>query len=242
MTTPAVASMKSKGLKSTSAVATSAVPEVLCVRSRRPFARRLVSSALAALCLGSSSSAALSWIPVPSADGEQVLRRSWLAIGALTAGGLLVEAPQPAEALVGSTLSPEIEAVVRVKKDGVADFTTLPSGLKIADLVVGKDDECCASSDNVIVDWSMRRSNFDQGRGIDERFGVGQTPELRFQPRGQDKDVIEGVKQAVLGMRVGGTRRVVVPPQLGFVSEDLQPNPTDWGRKRQIQRFRNQNW
>lgn len=54
-------------------------------------------------------------------------------------------------------------------------------------------------------------------------------------PRAGDQ-VIEGIRRALIGMRVGGTRRVIVPPSLGFVKEELKPKPVDWGRQTQIQR------
>lgn len=141
---------------------------------------------------------------------------------------------------------------MKLEPGGISDFTKTPSGLRYLDLAKGKGDLCCEEGYSVVADWSLRRSNgyfvdssfgFDQARGIDERFGVGQTPDLRFTPVGGNSNgdsVIEGVRQAVIGMRAGGTRRIIVPPSLGYVSDNLQPMPTDWGRKRQVQRFRNQ--
>ncbi|CAE7205948.1 FKBP16-1 [Symbiodinium natans] len=177
-----------------------------------------------------------------------VSRRKHLLLPLLGAVGAGV--PKPARALVGSTLSPEIEEVVRVEPKGT-DFQTLPSGLRILDLVVGKGDECCKEGDTVLVDWSLRKSNgyfvdasfgFDPGRAIDEKFGVG-SPELRFTPLGDKGDkVIEGVRKALIGMHVGGTRRIIVPPNLGYVSDDLAPKPVDWGRQTQIQRAKNKNF
>ena len=159
-------------------------------------------------------------------------------------------ADSPANALVGSTLSPAIEETVPVEPKG-KDFQKLPGGLEVLDLAVGKGDECCQEGDTVVVDWSLRKSNgyfvdasfgFDPQRGIDEKFGVG-SPELRFSPIGDKGDkVIEGVKKALIGMRVGGTRRIIVPPKLGYVSDDLCPKPVDWGRQTQIQRAKNKNF
>lgn len=183
------------------------------------------------------------WVPnVPNLQIDGVSRRRSLLL--LSSVGI-----SPAEALVGSTLSPAIEEVVNVEPKGT-DFQTLPGGLRILDLAVGKGDECCKEDDLVVVDWSLRKSNgyfvdasfgFDPGRGIDEKFGVG-SPELRFIPGNKGDKVIEGVKKAMIGMRVGGTRRVIVPPNLGYVSEDLAPKPVDWGRQTQIQRAKNKNF
>eukprot|EP00435_Cladocopium_sp_Y103_P067021 s463_g29.t1 len=185
------------------------------------------------------------WVPnVPNLQPDGVSRRRSLLL--LSSVGI----SKPAEALVSSTLSPAIEEVVNVEPKGT-DFQTLPGGLRILDLAVGKGHECCKEDDLVVVDWSLRKSNgyfvdasfgFDPGRGIDEKFGVG-SPELRFSPIGKKGDkVIEGVKKAMIGMRVGGTRRVIVPPNLGYVSDDLAPKPVDWGRQTQIQRAKNKNF
>lgn len=177
-------------------------------------------------------------------------RRAALALFGAAIQGIR---PQAALALVGSAISPDMEALVKTDGGSIGDFAKTSSGLRILDLTVGKGEECCSEGEGVVVDWSLRRGNgyfvdasfgFDQARGIDERFGVGTTPDIRFVPRGAEKgdNVIEGLREAVLGMRVGGTRRVIVPPKLGYVSDDLQPMPTDWGRRRQIQRFRNQDF
>mmetsp|Transcript_5928 Transcript_5928/g.10735 ORF Transcript_5928/g.10735 Transcript_5928/m.10735 type:complete len:250 (+) Transcript_5928:61-810(+) len=223
----------------------------LCTKSARPPRRCLCT--FTALALGSLG-ASLHFVTSRSACQAAVwpqpivgLRRTAI----LSLAGLAANPRSPATALVGSTLSPDIEETVKLDGGGIADFKTTPDGLRILDLAEGKGDECCAPDDIVVVDWSLRRSNgyfvdssfgFDPGRGIDEKFGVG-SPELRFSPLGDKGDkVIEGVRKAVVGMRVGGTRRVVVPPKLGFVSGDLAPKPNDWGRQRQIDRFKNKNW
>ncbi|CAE7743118.1 APX3, partial [Symbiodinium microadriaticum] len=129
-------------------------------------------------------------VPAVQPVHSTLRRTAILNIAGLAAGPIL-----PASALVGSTLSPEIEEKVKLDGGGIADFTKTPDGLRILDLASGKGDECCAQDDIVVVDWSLRRSNgyfvdasfgFDPGRGIDEKFGVG-SPELRFSPIG-DKD------------------------------------------------------
>jgi len=154
-----------------------------------------------------------------------------------------------AAALVGSTLTEEIEDKVKVEGGSIGDFKKTPSGLRTLDLAVGKGAECCAEGVGVVLDWSLRRSNgyfvdasygIDPSRAMDEKFGVGLSQELRFVPRGAQKStVIEGVREAVLGMREGGSRRISVPPSLGYTSDNLGPMPGDWGRKRQVERFKN---
>ncbi|CAE7791287.1 FKBP16-1 [Symbiodinium sp. CCMP2456] len=85
------------------------------------------------------------------------------------------------------------------------------------------------------------RNEVRSPEGLDNQ--LARSPELRFSPIGDKGDkVIEGIKKALIGMRVGGTRRVIVPPNLGFVSDDLAPKPNDWGRQRQIDRFKKKDW
>jgi len=84
-----------------------------------------------------------------------------------------------------------------------------PSDLVVADLVVGTGDEAvtgrqvqvhyvgCAWSDGVQFDAS-----WDRGDAFEFALGRGQ--------------VIAGWDQGVAGMRVGGRRRITIPPALGY--------------------------
>ena len=81
--------------------------------------------------------------------------------------------------------------------------------LEIEDLVVGDGDE--ATSGKIVevhyvgVAWSTQRE-FDASynRGDTFKFGLG---------KGQ---VIPGWDQGVAGMRVGGRRRITIPPDLAY--------------------------
>lgn len=42
------------------------------------------------------------------------------------------------------------------------------------------------------------------------------------------------VTPAVVGMRVGGIRRILVPPQLGWTSDKVQPRPDTFGGGRRL--------
>lgn len=84
-----------------------------------------------------------------------------------------------------------------------------PTDLVIEDIEVGDGDEAVAGK-NVEVDyvgtaWSNRQE-FDASwnRGETFNFGLG---------AGQ---VIKGWDQGVAGMKVGGRRRIVIPPHLGY--------------------------
>jgi peptidylprolyl isomerase len=86
-----------------------------------------------------------------------------------------------------------------------------PAELVVEDLVVGEGAEAAAgqqvSVHYVGVAWS-NGAEFDSSWDRDEpfEFGLG---------RGQ---VIQGWDQGVAGMRVGGRRRLTIPPALGYGS------------------------
>jgi peptidylprolyl isomerase len=86
-----------------------------------------------------------------------------------------------------------------------------PAELEIEDLTVGDGPEATAGQEVEVhyvgVAWSTRKQ-FDASwdRGESFRFGLG---------RGQ---VISGWDEGVAGMRVGGRRRIVIPPHLGYGS------------------------
>ncbi len=84
-----------------------------------------------------------------------------------------------------------------------------PGELQVEDLVVGEGDEAVSGRrvevHYVGVSWSTGRQ-FDASwdRGGTFAFGLGQ---------GQ---VIRGWDQGVAGMRVGGRRRITIPPDLAY--------------------------
>jgi peptidylprolyl isomerase len=86
---------------------------------------------------------------------------------------------------------------------------TPPAQLEIEDIEVGSGDEATAGQQVEVhyvgVSWRTRKQ-FDASwdRGDTFRFGLGQ---------GQ---VIKGWDDGVAGMRVGGRRRIVIPPALAY--------------------------
>jgi len=86
---------------------------------------------------------------------------------------------------------------------------TPPATLQIEDLEVGEGAEAASGQQVEVhyvgVSWRTRKQ-FDASwdRGDTFSFGLGQ---------GQ---VIKGWDEGVAGMRVGGRRRIVIPPQLAY--------------------------
>jgi peptidylprolyl isomerase len=84
-----------------------------------------------------------------------------------------------------------------------------PAQLEVDDLTVGDGEEAAAGHDVEVhyvgVSWATG-NQFDASwdRGDTFRFGLG---------RGQ---VIQGWDQGVAGMKVGGRRRITIPPELAY--------------------------
>jgi FKBP-type peptidyl-prolyl cis-trans isomerase FkpA len=127
-----------------------------------------------------------------------------LVLGASACGGepesappILVEATPTAPAL-------ELEAMTETR-----------SGLRYRDLVVGEGAEAAAGQRVTVhyAGWILDGEKFDASvdRGETFSFALG---------GGQ---VIPGWDEGVAGMRVGGHRRLVIPPELGYGAGGYPP-------------------
>jgi FKBP-type peptidyl-prolyl cis-trans isomerase len=104
----------------------------------------------------------------------------------------------------------------------LSEMRQTPSGLYIQDLVEGRG--LAARSGHVVVvhytGWLPNGEQFDTTLGAEARS---------FQ-LGARRDVITGWEEGVAGMRIGGKRRLVVPPQLAYgargVPGAIPPNAT----------------
>lgn len=87
--------------------------------------------------------------------------------------------------------------------------TEPPTSLVLDDITVGDGTEAVAGTNVMVhyvgVAWSNGRqfdASWDRGETFDFRLGAGQ--------------VIQGWDQGVAGMKVGGRRRITIPPELGY--------------------------
>jgi peptidylprolyl isomerase len=86
-----------------------------------------------------------------------------------------------------------------------------PAELVIDDLVEGDGTEATPGANVMVhyvgVAWSTGQqfdASWDRGESFDFRLGAGQ--------------VIQGWDQGVAGMKVGGRRRLTIPPEMGYGS------------------------
>jgi FKBP-type peptidyl-prolyl cis-trans isomerase len=85
---------------------------------------------------------------------------------------------------------------------------TTPSGLKITDITVGTGEEA-KSGDKV---WVNYRGTLTNGKEFDSSYSRNEP--FNF-PLGAGR-VIRGWDEGVAGMKVGGKRKLVIPPDLAY--------------------------
>eukprot|EP00614_Pseudopedinella_elastica_P000714 CAMPEP_0172591054 /NCGR_PEP_ID=MMETSP1068-20121228/9734_1 /TAXON_ID=35684 /ORGANISM="Pseudopedinella elastica, Strain CCMP716" /LENGTH=210 /DNA_ID=CAMNT_0013387271 /DNA_START=136 /DNA_END=768 /DNA_ORIENTATION=+ len=157
------------------------------------------------------------------------VRRDFLAGSlALSVGGAL---PWAAEA-ASSLEEPEFRGMSSTENK-LPEFRTLPSGVRVLDIVEGTKSEPAEEGKTVSFQWVLRDS-----RG----YFVDSSAEHDFDPFiykvGDATKAIPGFDQAIRGMRKGGRRRFTVPPEVAYraTGDDKPgPMPTGFGPRRQIE-------
>lgn len=87
--------------------------------------------------------------------------------------------------------------------------------LKIEDLVVGQGAEAQQGSTvsvhytGTLTDGKKFDSSLDRGRPFSFQIGAGR--------------VIQGWEQGVAGMKIGGKRKLTIPPELGYGARGFPP-------------------
>ena len=104
----------------------------------------------------------------------------------------------------------------------MADPITTASGLIIEDTILGTGAEAKAGNQVVVhyTGWLTDGRKFDSSKERNDpfAFGLGR------------RQVIAGWDEGVQGMKVGGTRKLTIPPQLGYGARGaggvIPPNAT----------------
>ena len=100
--------------------------------------------------------------------------------------------------------------------------TTTPSGLIIDDIAVGSGAEASAGHEVTVhyTGWLTNGTKFDSSKDRDDPFVF---------PLGGGR-VIRGWDEGVQGMKVGGKRKLTIPPDLGYGARGaggvIPPNAT----------------
>lgn len=100
--------------------------------------------------------------------------------------------------------------------------STTPSGLIIEEVVVGAGAEATAGQEVTVhyTGWLTDGQKFDSSKDRDDPFVF---------PLGEGR-VIKGWDEGVQGMKVGGTRKLTIPPALGYGARGagsvIPPNAT----------------
>ena len=107
--------------------------------------------------------------------------------------------------VVLSLMSPYLGIDIQAKESNIV---TTPSGLQYVDVVAGTGEEA-KPGDLVVVHytgWLTDGTKFDSSKDRNDpfsfRLGAGK--------------VIQGWDEGVAGMKVGGTRKLTIPPDLGY--------------------------
>jgi len=137
-----------------------------------------------------------------------------LALWAALAIGL------PLAAAADPTAAPKINAAPKMKAAAAGKSVTTKSGLTYVDLVVGKGP-MPKPGQTISVLYTGKLTNgkvFDSTNSrnnepFETPIGVGQ--------------VIKGWDEGMVTMRVGGKRRLTIPPSLGYGSEAQGPIPAN---------------
>lgn len=102
------------------------------------------------------------------------------------------------------------------------DPITTASGLGIEDITIGEGAEAAAGHAVLVhyTGWLTDGRKFDSSKDRREPF--------EFRLGGQE--VIAGWDEGVAGMKIGGTRKLTIPPQLGYGARGaggvIPPNAT----------------
>jgi FKBP-type peptidyl-prolyl cis-trans isomerase FkpA len=121
-------------------------------------------------------------------------------------------------------LAPRRRSPATHRKD--SRMQTTPSGLQYEDTVTGSGAEARAGQDVTVhyTGWLYENgeagAKFDSSKDRNDPFGFSLGAGM----------VIRGWDEGVQGMKVGGTRRLVIPPQLGYGARGaggaIPPNAT----------------
>ena len=110
-------------------------------------------------------------------------------------------------------------------------FTTLDSGVRFADIIIGEDNTAVGPTSKVNVHLIGRLLG-KQGWIFEHSQAAVEDP-FRFDLG--TGTVIPGLEQGLVGMKPGGRRRIVIPSSVGYTSgQKLEPIPREFGNRQRL--------
>lgn len=157
-------------------------------------------------------------ITMKRTERTQVTRRNMLQ---LTSGVMISLLP-----------TEKTEAAVRVADTNAGSVViTTDSGLRYYDFISPSEGEMVSKSSRVTIHYTLGTTGARNGWKIDSSYD--RQPLSFTVGKGE---VVKGLEEAVMGMRPGGKRRVLIPSTLGYKSKNDQPVPVGFA---EYQRFKN---
>ncbi|KAJ8422941.1 hypothetical protein Cgig2_008699 [Carnegiea gigantea] len=133
--------------------------------------------------------------------------------------------------------NPQMEEpeIIRIRK--------LPGGVRVQDIVDG-EGQAANEGDVVVINYVCRRSNgYFVYSTVDQFTGEAMPVTLPLDEKQSNalltstavfKQIIKGLMDVLVGMKVGGKRRALIPPSMGYVNENLKPMPEEFGPRRSL--------
>ncbi|TYI42597.1 hypothetical protein ES332_A01G110500v1 [Gossypium tomentosum] len=106
----------------------------------------------------------------------------------------------------------------------------LSSGVRIQEIIEGEGRQA-RDGDYVQVNYVCRRPNgYFVHSTVDQFSGESSPVTLPL----DENQIIKGLKDVLTGMKVGGKRRALIPPSVGYINENLKPIPDEFGPRRSL--------
>lgn len=122
------------------------------------------------------------------------------------------------------------ERAVSERRYDRAAVVTTPSGLQYFDLSTGNAEGTDVQNGSTVTIAYTTRLGGLYGIKLDSSYDHGN--DLRFVVG--SPNVVQGLNEAVLGMKQGGKRRAVFPPSIAYKNPDMQPAVTDFFARRRL--------
>ena len=118
--------------------------------------------------------------------------------------------------------------------DRPANYVKSPLGVTYERINEGVGDPA-RPGDVAVFHWILRRAGeyFIYG-SVDCGIGCGNGDPSEY-VLGPDDRLIPGLDELLTGDAAGEKRRALVPPELGYVSKGMEPQPPEFGQKRQVE-------